>query len=574
MGTYVLKETPGGKHTLIYRNSREVRIHSAYEPDREADRAVEAFSTGRATVIAVSGVGLGYHIESLKHRFPGKPLVAVEHDPEVVALARKTCPAHLEGVTVISSSADLASVFEEIDMSGFRGIAHYVHRPSYQLYRDFYDALFRDMNQYATSKISDLLTRFEFEERWVENILVNVKHLFLSHRVRDLFGSFGGFPGVIVSAGPSLRRNVRLLREMRDRALIVAVDTAAPVLQKEGIVPHLVMTLDAQKYSIKHFIGIRESGAALLADLVCYPPVIRSYDGPRIVSTTSKYYRSADGDLKREMTPIMDWVEEHAGPVGDIQSGGSVATSAFDLLLNLGCGPIILVGQDLAYTGREIHCSGTHHNDEWLPRYTRFYNLDTINQNVVRRRKIKYVPAYGGAGTVISDFVFDLYRGWFEDSARKVKVPVINASEGGARIANTEERSLASLVERYPARTPSPGEVLASALGAAKPGDPNRLLGAMADVIRELDDIRAEAEHALADREMVRSVDDRANSPGLRPVLRPFLRKANTFIARYNAAPEEAERLLLKDIIIAAGKLVPLLEKSIRELAGLRNQGA
>ena len=117
----------------------------------------------------------------------------------------------------------------------------------------------------------------------------------------------------------------------------------------------------------------------------------------------------------------MDWVEAHAGPVGDIQSGGSVATSAFDLLLNLGCSPIILVGQDLAYTGREIHCSGTHHNDEWLPRYTRFYNLDTINQNVVRRRKIKYVPAYGGAGTVISDFVFDLYRGWFEDSARKVR---------------------------------------------------------------------------------------------------------------------------------------------------------
>ena len=111
-------------------------------------------------------------------------------------------------------------------------------------------------------------------------------------RVRDLFGAFAGIPGVIISAGPSLRGNLRFLEGMRDRALLVAVDTAAPVLQKRNIVPHLIMTLDAQKHSIKHFMGLRESGAALIADLVCFPPVIRSYRGPRIVSTTSKYYTS------------------------------------------------------------------------------------------------------------------------------------------------------------------------------------------------------------------------------------------------------------------------------------------
>lgn len=569
MGTYVLKETPGGKHTLVYRNSREIRIHSAYDPDREAERTVDGFSVGRATVIAVSGMGLGYHLHYLKKRFPGKTVIALEHDADVIELARKHYPQHCEGVRMVSSSADLASVFEDIDMAGFRGIAHYIHRPSYQLYREFYDDLFRDMNQYATSKISDLLTRFEFEERWVENILCNVRHLFTSSRVLDLFGAYAGYPGVIVSAGPSLRRNIRHLAMLRDRALLVAVDTAASVLQKMGIVPHLIMSLDAQKYSIKHFMGLRENGAALLADLVCYPPVLRSYPGPRIVSTTSKYYASAEGDLKRETTPLVDWIEKHAGPVGDIQSGGSVATSAFDLLLNLGCSPIILVGQDLAYTGREIHCSGTHHNDEWVPRTTRVSNLDTINQSVIRRRKIKYVPAYGGNGTVISDFVLDLYRSWFEDSARKVSVPVINATEGGARIANTRECTIASLAEQFPVRTPSPGEILAEALSAAKSVAPERLMDAMAKAIENLGAVRGAAEGALVHRERSREVEELANSPDIRPVLQPFLRKARTFLARYNAVPEEAERLMLKDIITAAGKLVPLLEKSIRGLSDI-----
>jgi len=567
MGSYIVKKTSSGKHTLVYRNSREVRIHSAYDPDREAERAVEGFSIGRASMIAVSGVGLGYHLDCLRRKFPDKPIVAIEHDPEVVSIAQKTCPGHLAGVTVVTSAAALQGIFEEIDISGFRGIAHYVHRPSYLLYREFYDSIIREMGQYVSSKISDLLTRVEFEERWVDNILANAGHLYSSARVIDLFGMFSGCPGIIVSAGPGLRGNAEFLRPLRDRALIVAVDTAAPVLRRRNIVPHIIMTIDAQKYSIKHFLGRREDGAALLADMVCCPQVVRSYRGPRIMSTTSKFYTPAEGGpLQREASPLMDWVERYTGPIGDIQSGGSVATSAFDLLLSLGCSPIILVGQDLAYSGREIHCSGTHHNDEWQTRITRLMNLDTINQGVIRRRKIKYVSAYGGAGAVISDFVFDLYRGWFEDSAGRVTVPVINATESGARIANTAERTLSSLLDELPARAPSPGEVLAGALAKTGRGSPERLAGAMRQTVKELAVLREAADRAMESREETPAVEEMVNAEEMRVILRPFLRKAHTFLARYNASPEEAERMMLRDIRSAAGKLIPALERSMREL--------
>jgi hypothetical protein len=568
MSSYILDTTPGGLPTLACRNGREVRIHSAYDPVREAERAVAAFSTGRATMIAVYGIGLGYHIDVLRRAFPGMPVVAVEHDREVVELARKACPRHLEGVTVITPGADLSPVFEAMDIAGFRGIARYQHRPSYQLYPGYYDSVARDMAQYLSSKISDLLTRFEFEERWVENILGNLPRLFSAGRVASLFGKFAGCPGVIVSAGPSLRRNVRDLGRLRDRALIVAVDTAAPVLARAGIAPHLVMTLDAQKHSIKHFLGLDGGGAALLADMVCYPPVVRSFGGPAIMSTTSKYYPAADGTMKRETTPLMGWIEKYVESIGDLQSGGSVATSAFDLLLNLGCSPIILAGQDLAYTGREIHCSGTYHNDEWLPRITRFGGLDNINQSVVRRRKIKYVPAYGGSGLVISDFVFDLYRGWFEDSAAKVPVPVINATEGGARIRNTEETPLSLLADRLPAVSPPPEETLARALAGAKRERPDRLAAAMREAISDLEEVRAAADRAITDREQAPAVDELVNRGDTVLILQPFLRKARTFLARYHAhtAPEEAERLMLGDIRSAAARLVPVLSRTLEKL--------
>jgi hypothetical protein len=253
MSTYVIKETPAGKHTLIYKNSREVRLHSAYDPETEAARAVEGFSAGRSSLIAVYGLGLGYHVRSIKMKFPGLRILVVEKDPEVIGIVRKTYPEHLDGVTVLTKIEEASAVFEEIDMAGFRGIAHYTHRPSYLLFKEFYDGFMRDMSQYASSKISDLLTRYEFEERWVDNILVNVRYLFSSTLVGSMFGAFRGYPGIIVSAGPSLRGNARIVQRLRDRALIVAVDTAALALQRMGVEPHVIMTLDAQKYSIKHF---------------------------------------------------------------------------------------------------------------------------------------------------------------------------------------------------------------------------------------------------------------------------------------------------------------------------------
>ena len=67
---------------------------------------------------------------------------------------------------------------------------------------------------------------------------------------------------------------------------------------------------------------------------------------------TAKFQVDASGKPFREVTAGGDIVTEKIGDIGDVQSGGSVATSAFDILRQMGFSPIYLVGQDLAYTGR------------------------------------------------------------------------------------------------------------------------------------------------------------------------------------------------------------------------------
>lgn len=563
MGEYTIKDTPSGFRTLLHTGpgGREVRLHSAYDPMREAERSAGTFMKGRASLIIVCGLGLGYHVRALKERFPGCVCIVLERDRTVTDLARSAYPRHLDGVGVIHDSADLSPLFEAMDFSTFLGAATFIHRPSYSLDQAFYDGLMGDIRQYLSSKLSDLLTRFEFEERWMENILRNVRHVFTSVPVGALFGKFRNYPGIIVSAGPSLRKNVHQLRLLRNRALIVCVDTAYRVLQRSGVAPHIVMTLDAQRYSMKHFIGTKDDGAWLLADLVSFPRILDGRGGPKIISTTSKFYTGIDGSLKRETTPLMDWVEQYIRPVGDIQSGGSVATSVFDFLLNLGCSPIILVGQDLAYTGREIHCSGTYHNDEWLARTTRFLNLDTINQDVIRKRKIKRVQAFGGEGTVVSDFVFDLYKGWFEDSAAKVGVPVINATEGGARIRNMEESALADIFTRLPIPIVNPAGVLDKVLTERRSDQPALLLSRVILAMEKIAEIRRLTEG----RESGSGVDDEilarlATEGDAGKILIPFLKKTFIYLARHEELdPERASRLYFKEVLAAAKKIERLL---------------
>ena len=565
MYRYQLTDTSSGHKTLLCQSDGQtIRLHSAYDPVKEATRQVSSFDPGRATHVIVCGLGLGYHLGAIRERFPDMELVIVEHDPAVIELAGKTNPGLLKNTFIINRPSQVQHVLEQVEISSFRGARVYRHRSSYQLYPGFYEAVASDIQQYFSSRISDLLTRFEFEKMWIRNIFSNMHNLVKGLPVQGLFGKFNSIPGIIISAGPSLRHNIHHLQTLKDRALLVSVDTALKPLLKVGITPHLVMTLDAQVHSIKHFLGTSVKDVLLLADVVSYPPLVRGHNGPTLFSTTAKYYNAPDGSLKREATPVMDWIEEYIPRLGDIQSGGSIATSAFDLMRNLGCDPVILVGQDLAYTGREIHCTGTHHNDEWVPAVNRIKNLDTINQSVVRRRKIKYVPAFGDNGVVLTDFVLDLYRQWFADSAGKVPFKIINATGGGARIENTKEQSLEELASMLPKQDKTPAMILENYVSAAKPIKTEQVFSKMSHLAATIQHLRELASSNLDtdEKENMDELEKLLATDEMNIILKPFLRKTLFYFNRHQDLPHQKKKdMLCADIVDAADTLLPLLSK-------------
>ena len=553
---YVILETKSGSKTIIKKNNgsdRDIKLHSAYDPVKESERSVDAFNAGKCSIIAVSGIALGYHINALKKKYPATNILAIENDQSIIELCKKHNPSALENIIPILNENDLAAYFQTIDLSSFQGVAHYIHRPSYNINPDFYETVLANMKLLISSRVSDLLTRFEFEEKWIKNIFTNLKWLGRAAGVSSFFNKFKNYPGIIVSAGPSLRKDLDIIRDLKDSAVIICVDTAFKVLTKAGIEPHFVMTLDAQKYSFKHFTGVKPQNTVLVSDMVSCPAILDYYSGNKIISTTSKYYQDSTGKTLRETTPVMDWIEKFTESPGDIQSGGSVATSAFDLLLNMGCNPIILLGQDLAYTGREIHCSGTYHNDDWLPQINRYKNLDTINQNVIRKRKIKYVPKFNKDGKVISDFVFDLYKSWFEDSASRVNVRVINSNSGGAYIANTQEIPATKLSLKPAEETPF--QIIERIFSKTAPADIHILIQKINYVNQQLNLIASISESDKSANEKYSLINNLLNEDDLNSLLKPFMRKAEFYTSRHLLDNEKIQEMIYNEVCISSSKL-------------------
>jgi hypothetical protein len=160
---------------------------------------------------------------------------------------------------------------------------------------------------------------------------------------------------------------------------------------------------------------------------------------------------------------------------------GSVSTIAFSLAEKLGCSPIVLVGQDLAYTTGRTHAGGT-----WWEASRASISETTGEVRLQWSEELKKVghrhdheplaevAQWGGAGTVFSGASFTGIRAWFEAAAEllgtaRPGLALINSTEGGARLRGFDERPLAEVLSALPARGITAEAIAARARELAAP---------------------------------------------------------------------------------------------------------
>ena len=102
-----------------------------------------------------------------------------------------------------------------------------------------------------------------------------------SFYANNLKGVFGGFPAIIVGAGPSLEYCIEDLKELKNRAFIIAGGSAVSALSKWGIEPHLIVAVDPNEEGRERFKKNYFFEVPLIYSLRTFPEVL-TLSNPRL----------------------------------------------------------------------------------------------------------------------------------------------------------------------------------------------------------------------------------------------------------------------------------------------------
>ncbi|MGQ3710370.1 motility associated factor glycosyltransferase family protein [Campylobacter jejuni] len=224
---------------------------------------------------------------------------------------------------------------------------------------------------------------------------------------------------IVVSAGPSLAKQLPLLKAYQDKAVIFCADGALSMLEKEGIVPDYVTNLDFTDLAMNFFQNKENKTSLNILSCATHPNLVHFLDNKSVILRDDPLYQRFN---------LNDF--------GYIDTGTHVSHFSYTLALALGFKNIIMIGQDLAFDEKgNSHSKGFDFGEK----FSGEENIDKLK-----------VPAYAGKGEVLTHITWNDYRIKLEYlfACNDQKAKFYNATEGGARINFTEELSFKECCEK------------------------------------------------------------------------------------------------------------------------------
>ncbi len=469
--------------------SREVYLHSRVDPEREASRFVEGVDLANKTVVVICGFAFAYHCEKVVSFCSKETLIVIiERDRELLLQAlhhrdlRDLLGAENVALLLEPSEDDLDIVFKG---RSSRSLAILTHRGSAQIYGEYYGEVAGKVRSYVSTKDVNIATLAKFEKSWSGNLAGNIVQFMSAPGVNSFYDSFAGMSAIVVAAGPSLTWSLDFIRENGDSSIVIAVDTAFKILLNNGIVPHFCMAVDPQLINARYFEGIDdEVSTILVADPTVHPSLFRFFRGRRVLTGLA--------------FELMKWLEDIAGPKGEISHGGSVSTNAVDFARRLGVDRIYMVGQDLSFTQGLAHCKGSYLDEQIHNRTFRLKNAEMFNRLQIHSLPGIFLPSIRG-GVVRTNQKMTIFRDWFTKQGFENLVNLTHDGvliegvrhedphdfEGGVLPCNGEPRcdTPRELIDRLY------NEALAQESGGDKPAKLQTHISAMMEELEQLDPV-------------------------------------------------------------------------------------
>ncbi|EAH6554479.1 DUF115 domain-containing protein [Campylobacter coli] len=255
----------------------------------------------------------------------------------------------------------------------------------------------------------------------IEQFVYNLPQMITHPSYKELLSKRKGISdtAIIVSTGPSLTKQLPLLKKYASKATIFCADSSYPILAKHGIKPDYVCMLERTEITAEFFnhdFGEFDQDVLFVCAGVVHPKAIEYLKGRNRKYLIMPRYLYFPIYIKLKYFDFL-------------YNTPSVAHMSYFLSVLLNHKNIIFIGQDLAYAE-----NGNSHPDDYQ---------NSANYESQMYEHILTI-AYGGNGKVETHSIWLLFKNWFENemipNTRKMGITTYNCTEGGARIEGTIEK--------------------------------------------------------------------------------------------------------------------------------------
>ncbi|EOC7456321.1 6-hydroxymethylpterin diphosphokinase MptE-like protein [Campylobacter coli] len=386
--------------------------------------------TPRYPFICIYGIGNALLIKNLAKHY--KHLFVFESEIELFILALSTidlseelCSGKIYLVDIEEERVDiqLLILFDMKDM--FEYLSLYEMFVNNVYYKKFYEDIWHKADELCEKNIKVVIRNlgsnsdlsFECYSHLLQNIPSMLESIPFQRILSQRKNKFEN--AIVVSAGPSLAKQLPLLKACQDKAVIFCADGALSMLEKEGIVPDYVTNLDFTDLAMKFFQNKENKTSLNVLSCATHPSLVHFLDNKSVVLRDDPLYQRFN---------LNDF--------GYIDTGTHVSHFSYTLALALGFKNIIMIGQDLAFDEEgNSHSKGFDFGEK----FSGEENIDKLK-----------VPAYAGKGEVLTHITWNDYRIKLEYlfACNEQKAKFYDATEGGARINFTEELSFKECCEK------------------------------------------------------------------------------------------------------------------------------
>ncbi|HED7287371.1 TPA: motility associated factor glycosyltransferase family protein [Campylobacter jejuni] len=381
--------------------------------------------TPRYPYICIYGIGNALLIKNLAKHY--KHLFVFESEIELLSLALSTidlsedlCSGKIYLVDIQEKKINLQLriLFDQNDV--FLWLNLYEMFINNNFYKKYYyeeilnadKIIHENINLVIRNLDPDSKISLSCYENFYKNIPLMLKNIPFKRIIDERKGLFESC--IVVCAGPSLQKQIPLLKKYQENFVIFCVDGAYPLLIKHNITPDYVLNLDFEEYPLEFFKEVNPENKTLF--------ILAASTHPSVVD----YLYKKQIPLSIVLSDNLPYQNLHINDFGYLEFGTHVGHACYTLAIALKFKNIILVGQDLSFDKQ-----GNSHFDS--------FDLGSDIDTTLDIPTLKTI-AYGGLGEVLTHLAWDDYRKKLEDLfARNSQVNFLNATEGGARIDFTKE---------------------------------------------------------------------------------------------------------------------------------------